>query len=171
VAEETGMKLRATAPEFPDVETITDEQLARVVLAGKAVRQFLKAAEAQLTAKLKRGEARGLGVKLVPVVARRAWKGDVDTKTLIPYLRDGGVPEDRYTKVSQWSPAEVDGLFDQYTEDDARRQSLKAAVAVQLVTKESPGLTIAPMSDRRKEVNFVAEATAGLGGILPPPQE
>lgn len=171
VAENTGIRLRAEAPAFPDVDLITDEQLARIVLAGKAVRQFIKAAEAQLTARLKRGQAKGLGVKLVNVVPRRAWKGDVTTKTLTPYLRDGGVPPERFHKVSQWSPAEVDGLFDQYTEDDARRQSLKAAVAVQLVTKESPGLTIAPMSDRREEINFVAAATAGLGGVLPPPQE
>lgn len=154
---------------FEPPETLTDEQLAAVMNAAPAIRQFLKAGEGALKARLLVGKARGLGQKLVAAVPRREWKADVGQKDLEGFLRDAGIPKSEHRKIEMWSPAEVDKLIDEYVDDQERRLSLKSSIAVALVAKESKGLTLAPAKDRRPEVAVGASITQGLGALSAPP--
>lgn len=157
-------------PLFPAPEVLTDEQLASIVNAGPAIRQFLKAAEERLKQRLMQGQAQGLGQKLVKSVARREWKADVTLKDLVGYFKDAGVPVEEWIKTEMWSPAEVDKLLKLHVDDDERRLSLKRAIEVALVDKESKGLTLAPADDRRPAVDLSAQ-TQGLAALAPPPTE
>jgi len=132
-----------TAPPAPD--TLTPEQIGRVLSHAGLIERWLDAVRAHATGMLERGEPVP-GWKLVAKRATRKWDGE--DPAVMAALRETGLSEDEAAPRKTISPAQAEKLVGK----PAFRDRLGA-----LVVQESTGATLAPEHDKRPAVAARAE--------------
>lgn len=124
----------------PEPESLSDQQIADILEKAKVFKAWLIAVEGYAKHKLESGG--GIpGYKLVAKRAQRKWTTEEDALEL---LTEMGLEEDELYTKKIISPAQAEDKL-------GKKKAVKERLA-EIVTAESSGYTIAPLSDKRPAV-------------------
>lgn len=139
----------ATVLAPPSPETLTAEQLGRILVVADPLRKWLSRVEAHALAVMESGKAIP-GQKLVRgQPGRRKWKDAAEAEKLLR----GCMPRDQYMHEELVSPAQAETLL-----KEKRRNQKTWDRFAELVTRPEGGITIAPADDERPAIDAAAEA-------------
>lgn len=131
-------------PTFPPVQSVNPADIVRLHLAAPRIKAYLKEVAAFVQNRLEAGDVnyQGLGVKLVRTRGSYAWTDEGVVFRQFKHL--GG---DVYIR-SLRSPNQMKNLLQEKGVSKEEREALVSG----LTTYSEGGITVAPMSDRRKAV-------------------
>jgi hypothetical protein len=145
VQDHAQLVFEADMPALPAPEAMSPDQIARLLTALPHIEDFGKAVRAHAQRMLETGEIspEAIGQKLVEKRATRKWTAP---ETVERWLREKGYSDDEIFSMKLKSPKQIETLMGRD----------KKSIPADFVIKESSGVTMVPLSDKREAVSLAA---------------
>jgi hypothetical protein len=154
VQDHAQLVFEADMPALPAPEAMTPVQIAKLLAALPHVEEFGKAVRAHAQRLLETGEIspEAIGQKLVEKRPTRKWTAPESVER---FLREKGYSDDEIFSMKLKSPKQIETMMGRD----------KKSIPADFVIKESSGVTMVPLSDKREAVSLAA---ADVFEALPP---
>jgi len=153
-----------TVSMLPEPKAVDTARLAKLKTILDALSEYAGQVDEAIFTLLHQGTPVE-GFKLVEKVARRKWI-DADQEVAAFLTLVHGLPEDAVRPRSLVTITEAERLLKAAVPDPKAFKTAKDDLSLRYTLKESSGLTVAPVSDRRQAVDVAANATVGLADAL-----